>query len=406
MPSSTAMACCATQTKTLICMDCLVNTTISITNDRARRKYKWDPIHYADGLLSCLYRQYEPTPTTWPIVVRQATRDIVTTRWLRPDCQYFVRNNADYLVCGHRIQDRPDNSTPWVLLQFRVRDRIWGSMSLVLGPLVDGAIGQTIYSERDARDDDWAWHYFAAKVRLAEPVFVEHTTKESGLPDDGITERTDTRCLEHRSTVLETELTFPGDSRPAVLQHCHLPTTLTCPTGGDHLSSTESTNVLYVPISRPAIPSLIFPYGYVLSRERFRPSRHTLGMNQLSPQINRQPQKVTPTIQHICILKDQIPERHLGSVSITGSDERAQPTTVRRLRGSVHGLKFDATLSKGTPPQSLSAVLLPFMFPSYSFITLSDNRNDGHHPRIHTIMSHPYKGPPFAPKQLQTAQGG
>lgn len=166
----------------------LVNMVFPFTRFCVSWKYEWDPIHYADGLSPCLYRQYAPVPSTWLVVLEPATQRVVTIRPLPQDSKFFVRNNAEDLVCGYRMDRRMDRGVyvPWVLRQFRVRDRTWEVMSSVREPLVGYSANlsaskslTTLYVVKVNTINDWLSHYFAAEFRLTQSGMGENASRQS-----------------------------------------------------------------------------------------------------------------------------------------------------------------------------------------------------------------------------------
>lgn len=146
-------------------------------------RFSFQPIHHSHGLFSCIYHRKGDRRENWLVVVRLSSQEVVTVKRLGRRCQYFIRNNDDYLVCGTYNDGASGNPHPWILRVFVIKTRSWDDQGVQLDSLVEDIIGQTVCFEifgdyiyaissstnTDAREDDWASYYYAVRLKLSSP---------------------------------------------------------------------------------------------------------------------------------------------------------------------------------------------------------------------------------------------
>ncbi|OHE94011.1 F-box domain-containing protein [Colletotrichum orchidophilum] len=117
----------------------------------ASSKYKFRPIHFAHGVLSCLY-----TPRSTPrsaegqnrlVVIDVEQRKLLTAHRLESTSKLFVRNNQEYLFYGTHSVTGDDGFKRWILRRFDTRTKQWIPGHLDLEDLAGSDIGSTVCFE-------------------------------------------------------------------------------------------------------------------------------------------------------------------------------------------------------------------------------------------------------------------
>lgn len=121
----------------------------AVTGSRGCRKYKFQILHYAEGILSCLYTQYKPHVGSWLIVLSVQLEDckLLTTLALDTTYKIFVRNDRDYLYFGTHSEYGGDGFRRWVLMGYNIGDDTWFEQKVHLLDMVGSDIGQSIAFE-------------------------------------------------------------------------------------------------------------------------------------------------------------------------------------------------------------------------------------------------------------------
>ncbi|EGY18296.1 uncharacterized protein VDAG_08630 [Verticillium dahliae VdLs.17] len=161
-----------------------------------------EPIYYADGFVSCIFR---PTSTSQTkqnthstlLVFRPASNQLVLTYPLaRPGQEdfCFVRNNSEQVWIGE-WENVADGRGCLVLQLFDVPSRTWKLPQVRTPAPVGDELGKTVCVEiignymyvvsnsatsnaNQARDADWMSHYYAVRFPLAAPQKLEVAPKE------------------------------------------------------------------------------------------------------------------------------------------------------------------------------------------------------------------------------------
>jgi hypothetical protein len=118
-----------------------------ITDFEENRPYKFKPLYYADGIVSCLYeRRKSPSCGRWLIIYNLEKRKIINSHPLRSTANIFVRNNGSFLYYGTKSEPF-DGQRRWVLYGFSLEESQWLSRRVILWDLAGSEIGSTICFE-------------------------------------------------------------------------------------------------------------------------------------------------------------------------------------------------------------------------------------------------------------------
>ncbi|KAF5658810.1 hypothetical protein FHETE_9707 [Fusarium heterosporum] len=114
------------------------------------RPHTFEPIYFAEGIISCLATQILEDFTTCSWLVIFEPRE--TPRWVvvqRPCSRrpLFVRNDKNYLFWGSKSRTRLDGSSRWCLHCLNLQTRKWSDSQLVLWDFDGATIGSDICFE-------------------------------------------------------------------------------------------------------------------------------------------------------------------------------------------------------------------------------------------------------------------
>ncbi|KAL4725231.1 hypothetical protein ACLX1H_007377 [Fusarium chlamydosporum] len=114
------------------------------------RPHTFEPLHYAEGVLSCLATQVleDSTTCSWLIIfeLRENPRWVVVQR---PCSKHplFVRNDKNYLFWGSRSHATLDGSHRWGLHCLNIQTRKWSDSQLILWDFDGSSVGSDICFE-------------------------------------------------------------------------------------------------------------------------------------------------------------------------------------------------------------------------------------------------------------------
>lgn len=156
--------------------------------------YKFRPIHYAEGIVSCLYTPPKIEGRSRLLVLNLHERKLLTCHRLESHQKLFVRNTQNYLYYGTHSFTGDDGFKRWVLKHFSIRDKQWGSGHLDLEDIVGSDIGATVcfeimddhfyglssLSSFDVYETDWTsyYHGFRFPVGSSRPRDMQLTSKK------------------------------------------------------------------------------------------------------------------------------------------------------------------------------------------------------------------------------------
>ncbi|KAL0942524.1 F-box domain-containing protein [Colletotrichum truncatum] len=143
-------------------------------------KYKFRPVYYANGIVSCVYIPPKIEGRSRLVVVDVENKELLTCYRLESSHKLFVRNNQHYLYYGTHSTTGDDGFKRWALKQFNIRDRQWGASRLDLEHLVGSDMGATVCFEIiddyfyalssltsfEVYETDWTSHYYGFRLPL------------------------------------------------------------------------------------------------------------------------------------------------------------------------------------------------------------------------------------------------
>jgi hypothetical protein len=119
----------------------------AILESHNTRKYKFQLLYHAHGIVSCLYTHAKPQLAYWLVVFHPSERKVITTRRLDSAFKIFVRNDSGFLYYGVQSDIGDDGFRRWVLQGFDFRKNEWLPDSLNLPDTVGSDIDSTICFE-------------------------------------------------------------------------------------------------------------------------------------------------------------------------------------------------------------------------------------------------------------------
>lgn len=155
----------------------------AITASRGARKYKFQILHYAEGIVSCLYIHCRPVVESWLVVFNVSERRLLTTLSLDTTYKIFVRNDRNYLYFGTHSEFGDDGFRRWVLMGYDIHGDRWFDQKVHLLDMVGSDIGQSIAFEIidgkfyglsnqtsfEVDEVDWTSHYHCFRFPVAAP---------------------------------------------------------------------------------------------------------------------------------------------------------------------------------------------------------------------------------------------
>lgn len=179
--------------ETVVDIRCLLDETV--VQSRGIRKYRFQLLHYSQGIVSCLYTRYRPDVESCLVVFNIHQRKIIpASRPLESTNKIFVRNNDNFLYCGTHSAFAEDGFRRWVLIGYDVKAEQWFHRKVFLLDMVGSDIGQSIsfdivdgyfyglsnQTSFEIDEVDWTsyYHCFKFPVSHPEPEHIEKSTKD------------------------------------------------------------------------------------------------------------------------------------------------------------------------------------------------------------------------------------
>ena len=166
----------------------------AVAESRGTRKYKLQILHYAEGIVSCLYTHSRPLVESWLIVFNVQKRELLTSLPLESSYKIFVRNDSEYLYFGTHSEFGEDGFRRWALMGYDLQRRRWFEQKVHLIDMVGSDIGQSIAFEIidkkfyglsnqasfEVDEVDWKsyYHCFRFPVDAPKPKETERSVKE------------------------------------------------------------------------------------------------------------------------------------------------------------------------------------------------------------------------------------
>lgn len=146
-------------------------------------RFRFQLVHFADGLVSCVYKHPRPELDSWLVVFDVRARRIVATRALESTHKLFVRNNGEYLYFGTHSDVGTDTFRRWVLTAYDIKAKKWLDQKIYLGDMVGSDINQSICFEIidgffyglsnqtsfEVDEVDWTSYYHCFRFPVAKP---------------------------------------------------------------------------------------------------------------------------------------------------------------------------------------------------------------------------------------------
>ncbi|KAK1836315.1 hypothetical protein QBC39DRAFT_367681 [Podospora conica] len=120
---------------------------VAVHESRPCRNYKFQPLHVAHGLVSCLYSHANPDTARWLVVFNAREGRVVTTKRLRSSFKIFVRNNSKFLCYGAYSEGGRDGSRLWIVRGYDLTKNTWLSGKLDLPEPMGSDVGSTVCFE-------------------------------------------------------------------------------------------------------------------------------------------------------------------------------------------------------------------------------------------------------------------
>lgn len=133
----------AGSTETVVDLRSLLQEAFGET--RHRKRYRLHLLHYAEGLLTCLYTRAREN---WLLVFDVHERELLSVSPnLESTHKIFVRNDTNFLYYGTQSEFGEDGYRRWVLMSYNIRRDEWPDHKVHLMDMVGSDIGQSICFE-------------------------------------------------------------------------------------------------------------------------------------------------------------------------------------------------------------------------------------------------------------------
>ena len=157
---------------------CMLNE--AIPESRQSRKYTFQPLYFAHGVISCLYRHTRPTCGNWLVVFNAHEQRILAAQPIASTLKIFVRNNERFLYYGVWSSVGRDEGRRWVLGAYDMSTKTWLGREIDLPEPIGSDIGSTVCFEifggyfyglssqtsLDDEVDDWISYYTCFRFPL------------------------------------------------------------------------------------------------------------------------------------------------------------------------------------------------------------------------------------------------
>ncbi|KAK0614234.1 hypothetical protein B0T14DRAFT_570190 [Immersiella caudata] len=156
-------------------------------------KYKFQPLYYSHGVVSCLYTHRKTAQASWLVVFDVLKGRILTTRSLNSTLKIFVRNTEKFLCYGVFVPTSRDGYRRWNLGGYDIANDKWLEQKMELPEFIGSDIGSTIAFEifdgslygvsnqtsLEAEEEYWLSYYTCFRISLAQDGFgaIEHASR-------------------------------------------------------------------------------------------------------------------------------------------------------------------------------------------------------------------------------------
>ena len=120
----------------------------AVPESAGMRKFKFYPVYYDHGILSCVYTSKRKGETTnFLILINTDPLELIDVQEMDSVHRLFVRNTKKYVYVGTHSMRDDDGYRRWVLDQFDVDRRQWSGHRLFLADMVGSEVGQDVCFE-------------------------------------------------------------------------------------------------------------------------------------------------------------------------------------------------------------------------------------------------------------------
>ncbi|KAK2061369.1 F-box domain-containing protein, partial [Colletotrichum caudatum] len=151
-----------------------------LKSDLGDCRYRFRPIYFACGIVSCLCSPPKSKDRSRLIVVDLQQRKLLAALRLASASKLFVRNTREHLYYGTHSLTGDDGSKRWALKHFNIREKQWAPDHLELEDLVGSDIGATVCFEIfdnhfyglsslhsfEVYENDWTSYYYGFRLPL------------------------------------------------------------------------------------------------------------------------------------------------------------------------------------------------------------------------------------------------
>jgi hypothetical protein len=162
----------------------LIGTAIDSADSKRSQFYTFKPLHLAHDILSSLYtHSFGGMQRYWLVVINIQTGQVLRSHSLRSALKVFVRNDAEFLVCGTQSGTSYDRHRRWLLNvhNLKTKDYYDGVLENFAGSDVGSTISFEIFdgflhgvstqSSFEVQEIDWNSYYTAFRFRLSDEKF-------------------------------------------------------------------------------------------------------------------------------------------------------------------------------------------------------------------------------------------
>ncbi|KZL82354.1 f-box domain-containing protein [Colletotrichum incanum] len=152
--------------------------------DLANSRYKFRPLYFAYGIVSCLYSPPKSEGRSRLIILDLQQKRLLAAHRLESTSKLFVRNNSQHLYYGTHSLTGDDGFKRWVLKRFDICKEQWAPGQLDLEDLVGSDIGSTVCFEIidnhfyglsslntfEVYETDWTSYYYGFRLPVGRPI--------------------------------------------------------------------------------------------------------------------------------------------------------------------------------------------------------------------------------------------
>ena len=166
----------------------------AIDDECALGKYKFQPLYFANDVVSCLFTRRKPNQAHWLVVFNVRQGRILTTHRLISPFKLFVRNSDSFLCYGVYLPTSREGPRRWAVGGYDIKSDTWVKHKLDLPELIGCDIGSTIsfdvfdgylygvsnQTSLEAEELDWMSYYTCFRFPLTRDGFrtIEHASRE------------------------------------------------------------------------------------------------------------------------------------------------------------------------------------------------------------------------------------